>query len=58
MVQQGRGLRGADSEGGGGRQQWAVLQASGPGQHPLRDLPQENVGYNPTRSSIFGSDRL
>ena len=29
MVQQGRGLRGADGEGGGGRQQRAVLQAPG-----------------------------
>ena len=55
MVQQRRGLRGADSEGGGGRQQRAVLQAPGQGQHPLRDLSQENVGYNPT---IFGSNRL
>ena len=49
MVQQGRGLRGAHPQGGGGRQQRALLQTPGQGQHSLRDLSQENVGffYNP-----------
>ena len=45
MVQQGRGLPGANPQGGGGRQQRALLQASGQGQHSLRDLSQENVGF-------------
>ena len=53
MVQQGRGLRGADSEGGGGRQQRAVLQAPRQGQHPLRDLSQENVGHKLQQDEVF-----
>ena len=44
MVQQGRGLRGAHPQGGGGWQQRALLQTPGQGQHSLRDLSQENVG--------------
>ena len=45
MVQQGRGLRGAHPQGGGGRQQRALLQTPRQGQHSLRDLSQENVGF-------------
>ena len=43
VVQQGRGLRGADRAGGGGRQRRALLPAPGPREHHVRDMPQENV---------------
>ena len=43
VVQQGRGLRGADGAGGGGRQRRALLPAPGQREHHVRDMPQENV---------------